>query len=87
MYFQGSAKRPFFTDIMGKHQWLPNGNLLITEACKGRAFEINPDGKIVWNFVNYVDDGVVGLVEEVKRLPLDNARLFKADQIQAEGRP
>lgn len=30
--FAGSAEIPFFTDIMDKHQWLPNGNLLITES-------------------------------------------------------
>jgi len=54
---------------MGKHEWLPNGNLLITEARKGRAFEIDPQGNIVWEFVNIVDNGYVGIVQEVHRLP------------------
>ena len=30
--YSGSAEQPFYTAIMGKHQWLPNGNMLITES-------------------------------------------------------
>ncbi len=74
--FTGTPERPFYTAFMGKHQWLPNGNLLITESMRGRAFEINADGKIVWQYVNYVDDRTVGLVQEVQRLPLAYRRLF-----------
>ena len=76
VFFEGTPQAPFYTDILGKHQWLPNGNLLITESCRGRAFEVNRRGEVVWEYVNYVDGGVVGLVEEVQRLPLDYAPLF-----------
>jgi len=76
VFFEGSSETPFYTNVMGKHQWLPNGNLLITESVWGRAFEVNRHGEIVWEYVNYVDDGVVGLVEEVQRLPSEYARLF-----------
>ena len=74
--FEGSLDAPFYTDIMGKHQWLPNGNLLITESRQGRAFEINPQGEVVWEYMNYVDRRVVDLVEEVQRLPPEYERLF-----------
>ena len=77
VFFEGNLKAPFYTDIMGKHQWLPNGNLLITEARQGRAFEINRRGEVVWEYVNYVDRGVVGLVGEVQRLPLGYRRLVE----------
>jgi hypothetical protein len=76
VFFEGSPSAPFYTSILGKHQWLPNGNLLITEGRQGRAFEINPRGKIVWEYVNYVDRGVVGLVDEVQRLSFDYARFL-----------
>jgi len=76
VFFEGTLTAPFYTDIMGKHQWLPNGNLLITESREGRAFEINRRGEVVWQYVNYVDRGVVGIVEEVQRLPLTYRRLF-----------
>lgn len=79
-FYEGTPKHPFYTPIMGKHQWLPNGNLLITESCRGRAFEIDTSGKIVWQYLNFVGDGMVGLVDEVQRLPLECARLFGASE-------
>jgi len=69
IYYTGQSDAPFYSDIMGKHQWLPNGNLLITESMKGRAFEIDRDRRVVWEYFNLVGDGHVGLLEEVQRLP------------------
>jgi len=37
---------------MGSCQRLPNGNTLITESNPGRAFEVTPDQKIVWEYIN-----------------------------------
>ena len=82
-YFAGTREQPFFTEIMGKHQWLPNGNMLITESCEGRAFEINPSGEIVWQYVNYVGEGVIGRLNAVNRLPPDCPRVHRA--IRREG--
>jgi hypothetical protein len=76
VFFEGVPSAPFYTNIMGKHQWLPNGNLLITESREGRAFEVNRRGKVVWEYVNYVEDSVVGLVDEVQRFPSDYARFL-----------
>ena len=69
VYYTGTEQEPFYTDIMGKHEWLPNGNLLVTESMRGRAFEIDDQGNIVWEYVNIVDNGIIGIVEEVHRLP------------------
>jgi hypothetical protein len=69
VYYDGDEKTPFYTDILGKHQWLPNGNLLISESVRGRAFEIDPDGRVVWEYINLVEDGYAALMEEVQRLP------------------
>ncbi len=79
-FFEGNEKTPFYTDIMGKHQWLPNGNLLITEARKGRAFEINQQGDVVWQYKNYVGDGMLGLVEEVQRLSPAYDSVFRSNE-------
>lgn len=84
VYYEGNAERAFYTDIMGKHQWLPNGNLLITEAMKGRAFEIDPAGEIVWEYVNLVGDGTAGLLEEVQRLAPAFDEVFSPSRISAE---
>jgi hypothetical protein len=75
-YYEGRVEHPFYTSIGGKHQWLPNGNLLITETWSGRAFEINRTGEVVWEYLNYVNPGVLGVVQEVQRMPLEYAKLY-----------
>lgn len=77
VYFEGSKTIPFYTVILGKHQWLPNGNLLITESMKGRAFEIDQKGEIVWEYLNIVDKGVTGIIEEAQRVPLVFSTIIK----------
>ncbi|KAF2094037.1 PQQ repeat-containing enzyme [Rhizodiscina lignyota] len=42
----------FFSAFMGGAQRLANGNTFITEAAFGRMFEVTPDGKMVWEYVN-----------------------------------
>jgi hypothetical protein len=54
---------------MGRHQWLPNGNLLITESMQGRAFEVDPEGQLVWEYFHVVDKGRLALLTEAHRLP------------------
>jgi hypothetical protein len=50
--YQGTPENPFFTSVAGAFQTLPNGNLLIVETEKGRAFEIMSSGEIVWEFIS-----------------------------------
>ncbi|MCB2214154.1 arylsulfotransferase family protein [bacterium] len=70
IYYTGGPNNPFFSSVIGRHQWLPNGDLLITESVKGKAFEVNRQGDIVWKYVNLVADGYAGLITEVSRLPV-----------------
>lgn len=42
----------FYTRSRGANQRLVNGNTLIVASDAGRAFEIEPDGTIVWEFLN-----------------------------------
>jgi Arylsulfotransferase (ASST) len=72
--YSGSAEQPFYTAIMGKHQWLPNGNMLITESTKGRAFEVDPEGQLVWEYFHLVDNGRLALLTQ--RLPPFFTRAF-----------
>lgn len=50
--YHADPKEDFYTHSRGVNQRLPNGNTLITESDRGRAFEITEDGKIVWEFYN-----------------------------------
>ena len=42
----------FFTKKRGSAQRLANGNTLLCEADRGRAFEVTPAGAVVWSFAN-----------------------------------
>jgi hypothetical protein len=50
VYPTGSRSR-FYTRTSGKSQTLPNGHLLITETRAGRAFQVDPRGRCVWQWV------------------------------------
>lgn len=67
--FEGSGEHPFYTRIMGKHQYLPNGNILVSEPIAGRAFEITPGGEMVWSYVSRFDEGRVAVLEQATRYP------------------
>ena len=49
---RGAEGRPFFSDCCGTARRLPNGNTLVVETSRGRAFEITPGGATVWEFRN-----------------------------------
>lgn len=77
--FSGTDEEPFFSSIMGKQQWLDNGNLLISESRFGRAIEIGESGEIVWEYYNLIDEGWLGVVEEAERLRPDMDADFFAE--------
>ncbi|MCK4341226.1 MAG: aryl-sulfate sulfotransferase [Phycisphaerae bacterium] len=51
--WQYKAQTPsdFYTKSKGSAQRLPNGHTLIAESDEGRAFEVTPDGEVVWEFI------------------------------------
>jgi len=49
--YQAPKPDQFFSIWGGANQRLPNGNTLITESDRGRAFEITPSGEVVWEFL------------------------------------
>lgn len=74
-FYGGSETSPFYSETCGSNQRLPNGNTLITETDRGRAFEVTSDGEIVWEFVNPAQTGedreLIASLFEVVRLPPD----------------
>jgi len=72
--YQGTADEPFYSSIQGKHEELPNGNVLVVEPEGGRVFEIQKStGKIVWQFINVIEDGYVGRISQA--IPLSEEQL------------
>jgi len=49
--FPTAHSDPFYTGTMGKWQQLDNGNMLLAETKAGRAVEVNPEGRTVWELV------------------------------------
>ncbi len=67
--YQTDSRNKFYTPRRGKHQVLDNGNILITETDAGRAFEVTPDGDVVWQYVNRYDEDEVGWLMSADRYP------------------
>ncbi len=69
--FAGSEETPFYSWQRGKHQMLPNGNVLVTDAEQGRILEAAPDGGLVWERDMGWDANRNMIVTEAKHLPPD----------------
>jgi hypothetical protein len=50
--YTGSPPESFYSSTKGSAQRLPNGNTLICEGERGRAFEVTPDHEVVWEWFN-----------------------------------
>ena len=50
--YKDNPPTEFYSGIQAGCQRLPNGNTLITEACRGRIFEVSHEGEIVWEFAS-----------------------------------
>lgn len=50
--YKGDEKNRFFSLASGSCQRLTNGNTLITESDRGRAFEVSREGRVVWEYIN-----------------------------------
>ncbi|HSL82528.1 MAG TPA: arylsulfotransferase family protein, partial [Thermoanaerobaculia bacterium] len=65
----------FSSSLAGTVARLPGGNTLVTESVPGRAFELDPDGRIVWELRTPhragPDDSLVAMLFEVQRLPAE----------------
>jgi len=66
VWFPTEHSDRIYTHVRGKWQQLGNGNLLLTEASAGRAIEVNPDGRLVWEWIHEPPDG--GRVPSVSKV-------------------
>ncbi|WP_147457642.1 arylsulfotransferase family protein [Paracoccus alkanivorans] len=69
--FAGSDGVPFYSWRRGKHQILPDGNILLTEAEGGRVLEVTPEGRLVWDRNMRWDAEKNGIITEARYVPGD----------------
>lgn len=73
--YGGKEQGDFFSNECGTAAQLPNGNVLITESDRGKAFEVTPDKTIVWKYINPMQAGenrqYIATLFEVIRLERD----------------
>jgi hypothetical protein len=68
-----SADNPidFYASIQSGSQRLPNGNTLICDGPAGVFFEVTPDKKMVWKYVNLYTNAVDTRVDKIQYYPID----------------
>ena len=60
----------FFSSEMGSVDRLPNGNTLIADSIDGRVLEVDPGGRIVWEWLNpQVEDNRRESLYRVEKVP------------------
>jgi hypothetical protein len=71
--WQGDPPASFASSIAGTCARLPGGTTLVTESVPGRAFELDLEGRIVWEFRTPHRAGpggtLVAMLFEIQRLP------------------
>ena len=71
--FDGGEDRRFFSQSMGSAQRLVNGNTLVGVSSRGRAFEVTPEGEVVWEWQHpsYEPGKTRGVFYRIERYPLE----------------
>ncbi len=82
--YEGAPPESFFSKRRGSNQRLPNGNTLICESEKGRVFETDSAGTVVWEFWNpEIKEGRRKRIYRFMRRSEDEVRtLFRARRSQ-----
>lgn len=64
-----AGERPFHSRLGGKAQRLPNGNWMIAEATAGRVFEVDSEGRTLWEWgqQRHAEGRMIGEVMEGTR--------------------
>jgi hypothetical protein len=73
--YVGTAADPFFSRFCGAVTRGDDGVTLISDSWAGRAFEVNREGEILWEFINPHragdDPSLIAVLPEMIRLPAD----------------
>jgi len=71
----------FYSSARGKHQRLPDGSILLMSSYQGRALEVNPEGRVTFEFLNNREDN------DEKVYLLSDAQWFSKDYFEFDSFP
>ena len=78
----------FYSASSGSSQRLPGGNTLVADSTSGVAFEVTPDGDVVWRFLNPNTKarGQRATITRIKRYPIEwiDSMLAEAEPTEPE---
>ncbi|MEM9381843.1 MAG: hypothetical protein AAGB93_17945, partial [Planctomycetota bacterium] len=69
--YEDDPPERFHSPVCGALAPLPGGILLVVESTAGRAFQIDPSGRVVWEFrspFRLAERGLVGALLDMRRL-------------------
>lgn len=71
--YRAPNPKDFYTASRGSNQRLANGNTLVANSDSGEAFEVTPEGEIVWRFLNpnAGEGGKRATIVRMRRYPND----------------
>lgn len=73
---------PFFTSIMGTHQLLDNGNVLVNSSGQGVVSIYSPEGKVLANYKNNFGNAKVGRIYNAIHLPESWTEAFVSETLK-----
>jgi len=59
----------YYSDVMGQHQLLPNGNWMILSPTEGRVMEVSANGELVREYTNIINRRFSAIVPNVEFVP------------------
>jgi hypothetical protein len=82
--YAGTPEDKFYSRTRGSQQLLPNGNVLMSEARRGRILEVTRGGEVVWDFRNPArggdDNELVATVTWPERIPPERLGWLSSSQ-------
>jgi hypothetical protein len=78
--YRSDPPENFFSQFRGSSQRLENGNTLIGDGENGHAFEVTPEGEVVWEFFNPVTSEETNERSTLYRMIRHTDRLRRVDQ-------
>jgi len=81
-WYQGTPEKPFFTPVMGDHEWLAPDVALMVESSSGRVIAVDSTGKLLWEYFNETGPNTVGIIPSAMKVPDELHDMYRTPQAE-----